>query len=98
MHKDFRLSIASTIYRMILLSLLVVKASFGSGLTSEKTGALIANIVIFIWLLPFIIVLATKAALANKVQPIFVLNYDRIVNTTFQISLTLFFFIAVSMT
>lgn len=94
MSNNFKLSITSTMYRVILLSLLILKASSGPGLTPKVRGALIFDIGVFLWLLPFIVVSITKASLANSVQPFIVLNYDRIVNTIFKILLTLFFLLA----
>lgn len=94
MENKFKLSTASNVYRGLLIGILVIKASLGAGLTPESRGALIANLIIYIWLLPFIVVKVTTFSLSGKIQPFIVLNYDRIVNTIFKVFITLFFLLA----
>lgn len=97
MASKFKLSFASTIYRVILLSLLIVKASLQDALINpEMRGTLFAEILIYLWLLPFVVVKITRILLAGRTQPFFVLHHDRIVNSIFKISVTLFFIVAVT--
>lgn len=96
MSNTYKLSLPSTLFRVILISLLIMKGSLYTTMTPESRGVLIANILIFLWILPFITMKIAQAALSHKIQPFIALNYNKIMNTIFKVACSLFCIIALT--
>lgn len=84
------LSIFAAVYRTILLLVIIILAASNNAIVIKNQSVLLANILIFLWLLPIMIIKFGQIIFGDIVQPIATQAHHRVLHFIFIISITLF--------